>query len=511
MDMEITTEQVKEIVAQAIDKGFEHFRNGANDQAEAIFEQILCVDEDNSVALQMLGLIQSKKPGMCGEAIKKLKRAEELEPNSPDVHNNLGLIYSWSDEKDIEKAEYHYRRALELNPDALHFWSNLGIHLKAHGRVEEAEEVFRQGLARDEANAGLNFNFGTLLGEMKRYDEAAFHYQRTLAAEPDNASAHYNLASLYLNQGNLVDGWPEYEWRWETYPQFKRIYTRFPLEKRWDGKDDPAGKKFFLYAEQGMGDTIQFCRFVKNLKERGAYITLEEAPELQALMRTLDGPDRLVTYGDKVEEFDYHCSVVSLPYLLGINDLSQIDGKPYLSCNYEALPEMTVLHDKYWNLYKGLRVGIVWAGNPVHRHDPWRSTYLANFRCLQIPGVKLFSLQKDVRPRFWPGFGEKDLCEGSGGMGVVDLKDFMLDYNCTAALIDRMDLVICVDTATAHLAGAIGKPVWLLVSWHNDWRWLAEGKTTPWYDSLRIYRQPVHNDWESVFKEVRDDLVKLVG
>jgi len=226
-------------------------------------------------------------------------------------------------------------------------------------------------------------------------------------------------------------------------------------------------------------------------------------------MKTLDGPDQLQTYGDPVKDFDFHCSVVSLPYLLGINQLSQISGKPYLRCNYADLPEMTALEDKYWKIYDGLRVGIVWAGNPVHRHDPWRSTYLKHFKCLQLPNVKLFSLQKDTRIRFWPGFGEKDLTEGAEGMSVVDLKEFMVDYNATAALIDRMDLVICIDTATAHLAGAMGKPVWVLTSWHNDWRWLQNGKKSPWYDSVSVYRQPAQNDWESVFTEVKQDLERL--
>jgi hypothetical protein len=227
-------------------------------------------------------------------------------------------------------------------------------------------------------------------------------------------------------------------------------------------------------------------------------------------MKTLDGPDEVINFGTNIPEFDLHCSVVSLPWLLGLKDFKDIPNKPYLRCNYTELPDMSISEEKYWRDYPQFRVGIVWGGNPVHMHDPWRSTYLRNFKRLQLPGVKLFSLQKDIRVRFWPGFGEKDLTEGAEGMNVIDLKDFMIDYNATAALIDRMDLVIAVDTATAHLAGAMGKPVWLLAAYHNDWRWLKEGKTTHWYPSMKVYRQPKHEDWESVFDELQADLTGMI-
>lgn len=511
--MNITKEEAEKVVAEAIQKGCEFYKNGHNDVAEAIFKQTLCVDPDHVVALQMLGLIESRKPGMIEEAMKKLYRAKELDPANADVHNNLALVYSWSDQKDMEKATEHYEKALELNPKAVHFYSNLGIHYKMLGQIDRAEKVLLDGIAVDPTSTMLYFNYGTLLGEQKRWGEAVACYKKAIELKPDFAAAHYNLSTVYLTLGDLKLGWEEYEWRWESYPEFKKIYTRFPDEKRWDGKVDPAGKRFFLYAEQGMGDTIQFARFVKVLKNRGAaHITLEEHPDLVKLMRTLAGADRVTSYADPVPEFDLHCSVVSLPYLLGFNDLNSIPNEPYLRCNYPDLPDLSILDDKHWRSYEGkLRVGIAWGGNPVHRHDPWRSTDLKNFRRLQLDSVKLFSLQKDTRPRFWPGFGQRDLCAGSEGMSVVDLKEFMVDYNATAALLDRMDLVITVDTATAHLASAMGKSVWLLVAYHNDWRWLANGMFTNWYPNMRIFRQPAHGDWESVFVELEKALSLKCG
>ncbi len=502
--MEITEEETKKIVTEAVERGCEMYRLGKSDHAAAILKQVLCVDSENIVALQILGLIESRKPGMMEKALAKLKKAEELDPNNSDVYNNIALVYSWGDAKNQEKATDYYKRAIELRPDATHFYSNLGIHYKMINKPEEAEKILLEGLKIDEKSTMLHFNYGTLLGELKRWEEAIKHYERAIEIDPNLAGAHYNLATIYLNLGDLERGWKEYEWRWESYPEFKRIYTRLPSEKRWDGKADIIGKKFFLYAEQGMGDTIQFARFVKILKQRGVgHITLEEHRDLVSLMQTLEGPDKIITLGDPVPEFDFHCSIVSLPYLLGLNDLSLIPNEPYLKCNYTALPNFSALEDQHWQNYKDkIRIGIVWGGNPVHRHDPWRSTELKNFKRLQLDNVKLFSLQKDTRPRFWPGFGQRDLTIDSEGMSVVDLKDFMIDYNSTAALIDRMDLIICVDTATAHLASAMGKPVWLLVAYHNDWRWLQNGESTIWYPNMRIFRQPSHSDWESVFKDV---------
>jgi hypothetical protein len=245
----------------------------------------------------------------------------------------------------------------------------------------------------------------------------------------------------------------------------------------------------------------------------GATVVVEEHAELIDLLKTMEGIDQIVTLGkDQLPPFDYHQSLVSLPYTLKMYDPKDFPNIPYLQTNYMNLPELSILDDSNWGCYDGLtRIGIVWGGNPIHRNDHIRSTYLKYFKTIQeIPGVKLFSLQKDTRERYWPGIGIKDLAEDCDGMSIVDLKDFMLDYNCTAALIDRMDLIITVDTATAHLAGAMGKPVYLLVAWHNDWRWLLDKKTTEWYPTMKIFRQNKPDNWESVFQAVKEELAYLV-
>lgn len=503
---QMTNEEIAEVVAQAIDKAFDYYHKGDHPNAEALFRQILNVNPDHSGALQMLGLIESRKPG-AGESLQHLFRALSLEPDSPDVHNNMGLVYAWSDAKDTGKAEYHFRRAIELNPDALHFRGNLAILYRGAGRYDEAEKCLTEALEKDPKSLHVNFNYATFLGERHRWAEAREYYDKVLALEPKFAAAHYNLSNLLLAHGEWRRGWEEYEWRWDTYPMFDKLRNRFGDKPAFDGTQDLKGKTVLLYAEQGIGDTIQFLRFCWLYKHAGATVVLEEHAELMPLLEQHPDIDRLVKIGDPLGHFDYHAPLLSSCRLFGLNDEKDFEvDVPYLRTNRKKLPaDWSAKDDANWEPYgDDLRVGIVWGGNPIHRNDPIRSCKLAKFRALQLPGVRLFGLQKDVRARYWPGIGEVDLTEGTEGMGIVDLKDFILDYNCTAALIERMDLVVAVDTATAHLAAAMGKRVYLLTANHQDWRWLNGRKDSPWYPTMRIFRQPKPHDWDSVFNEVVD-------
>jgi tetratricopeptide (TPR) repeat protein len=510
-------ELIDQLVQEALERTVSLCQAGEDGQAEMLCRQILCVDPDQVSALQMLGLIESKQRERRESGLTNLLKALELDPKNPEVHNSIGLVYTWADVNDGQKAEHHFREAIALQPDNMVSRSNLGIFLKGQRRLQEAEHVFRDALAIDPNNAAVNFNFATLLGELHRWDEAESYYRITIRLDPNNAMAHHNLSHLLLYQGRCEEGWKEYEWRWDTYPRFKKIYERFlegdDPKPFWRG-ESLAGRTILLYAEQGMGDSIQFVRFCPALKAMGATVVVEEHADLVPIFRGAPGVDRTVVLGvDALPPFDYHCSLVSLANILGIHDLeTQLPTAPYLKTDYVALSDLSILDESNWASYgSAFRIGIVWAGNPVHSNDHIRSTRLSNFKSLLLPGVKLFSLQKDTRARFWPGRGEVDLTEGSEGMGVVDLKDFLLDYNNTAALIDRMDLLVTVDTSTAHLAAAMGKEVWLLVAWHNDWRWMEHRSDTPWYPTMRIFRQPVPDDWDSVFAEVRMALSARLG
>lgn len=511
--------QIEEIVNQAIEKAAEAYTSGDTQKAEMFYRQILCVNPDHIVALQMLGLLEGKKKEGQEEALKHLYRALELEPDNHDVHNNLGLFFSWSSTKDDEKADYHYRQSIRLNPKSIVARSNLGIHLKSLNKPQESEAVFKEALEIEPDSLAIHFNYATLLGELHRWEEAKREYLFVLDKEPNHPAANYNISNVYFAENNWEAGWRHFEYRWETYPLFKKIYERFTLRENpipfWKG-EDLKGKRILLYTEQGMGDSIQFLRYCLPLQKMGAYVIVEEHAAIIDALQNTPGIDEIIQLGkDAIPEFDYHQSLLSLPHLLKIYNMEKDErfyNKPYISTNYKKLPELSIMDVKNWATYgDAFRIGIVWAGNPMHRNDHIRSTKLKHFKELMLPNVKLFSLQKDTRARVWPGIGEFDLAEGSEGMNVVDLKDFMLDFNCTAALIDQMDLIIAVDTATAHLAGAMGKPVWNLLAWHNDWRWMLDRSDTPWYPSMKLFRQPKPYDWDSVFAQVKEELVKLIA
>lgn len=513
MTLTISADETRELITKAVERGFELYQDGRMEEADGFFRQVLEIEPDNIVALQMAGLVGSRIPGAAAEAVGFLMRALDLDEANADVHNNMGLVYSWSDAKNLPRAEYHYRRAIELRPEALHFYSNLGLLLKSQGKYDETEAIMKEALALDGASHFLHFNFATFLGERRRWDEARSEYEKAIELAPDFPAPHYNYSNLLLMHGEYERGWAEYEWRWETYPQFKHLKDRFTEDQAWDGKADLAGKTVLIFAEQGIGDTIQFCRFLCELKALGATTLVEEHDFLLPTLETCEWVDQTVKIGDPLPPFDYHCSVMSLCHLLKRSTPSlMMPAKiPYLGVNREKLPDYSINDEASWDAYKGMhKVGIVWAGNPVHRNDPIRSCRLTNFKALQNDKVKLFSLQKDVRPRFWPGLGVHDLAEGAEGMGVVDLKDFQSDFNCTAALIARMDLVVAVDTATAHLAAAMGKPTWLLVAQANDWRWGPAGTRTHWYPTMRVLRQTTLGDWDTVFNRAGEWLAEAV-
>jgi hypothetical protein len=303
------------------------------------------------------------------------------------------------------------------------------------------------------------------------------------------------------------------------------------MQKLWDGKADLNGKRVLIYGEQGLGDIIQFVRFTKFLKEKGAHVIVHCPTNLDAIIRRVEGVDEttnkdIYNKTDEVfPEYDYQFSMMSFPYLLNLDTIS---GKPYVK------PATTAFKDYMQKEYgKTLNVGIVWAGNPAHPHDQRRSIPLENFRLLHdTPGVKLFSLQIESSKRqygvtyrnlesvakpddtcinkFIPQHGIVDYSENCEDMKIVDLTKMIQSFDDTATILAGLDLVVCCDTATAHLAGAMGVPVWVAIPYNPDWRWELKGDTTYWYDSMKLYRQPERDDWKSVFERMQKDLNETV-
>jgi Flp pilus assembly protein TadD len=428
--------------------------------------------------------------GKLAEAEAAYRDAVALAPGSAIFHDNLGIVLS--DLRRHAEAEASFRAALDLDPDSIDARHNLGKTLHAVGRLDEAGSALQDALRRRQDDSRILNDMGVLLHELGRFGDAELCYRTGLTFAPDDADLHYNLGLTLLVTGHLVEGWAQYHWRWKTAGYAVR--QRGFLQTEWDGAPLPGGR-LLVHAEQGLGDTLQFCRLVPLAAERlgpDARLTFEVHRPLVSLLRGQWPHIEVVGRGDPLPAFDAHLPLLSLTGVLG-QDHKTIEGGPYLHPD----PDRTAVWAERLAPLQGLKVGLVWAGGlrPDEPHadaiDRRRSITLAALAPLAaVPGVSFVSLQKDA-----PAAQAET---PPAGMTLLDASDDLTDFVETAALIANLDLVISVDTAVAHLAGALGQPVWLLNRFDTCWRWEIERDDTPWYDSLRQFRQPTAGDWDSV-------------
>jgi tetratricopeptide (TPR) repeat protein len=356
-------------------------------------------------------------------------------------------------------------------------------------RFDDALAGYDRALALRPDYVEAHCNRGVTLQDFRRFDEALACYERARATRPDFADAHYNEALCRLLVGDLKRGFDRHEWRWETaqHRSFKRNFS----QTLWTGAQDLSGKTILLHAEQGLGDTIQFCRYAPLVAARGACVVLEVQEPLRALMATLPGDARMVARGEPLPDFDLHCPLLSLPRSLATELATIPRVTPYLRAAADGAAK--------WNGRLGVRdrprIGVAWSGRPSHKNDHNRSIDLAAF--LQgFAGIDatIVSLQREVR--------DADLATLRERGDVVHFGEELKDFSDTAALIANLDLVVAVDTSVAHLAGALAKPVWVLLPFIPDWRWLLDRDDSPWYPAARLFRQDESRRWENVFARV---------
>lgn len=462
------------------------------DEAEGCYRTALGIKPDYAEAWDNLGTVL-KAQGKPEDAIASYRRAFEVNPNYPQAHNNLGTVLLEQGRRD--EAIACYRKALSLKPDYPEAHFNLGTAIWETGQPNAAVECYQSALRLRPDNPDALLNLGTALKELGRLDEAATCFRNVLALEPQHPEAHCNLGIVLLAQGDLVEGWKEHEWRWET-PQLIQARRDF-AQPQWRG-EQAAGSTLLIHAEQGFGDTIQFCRYADLAAARGLRVILEVQQPLVRLLRGLPGVEHVVARGKPLPAFDLHCPMLSLPLALGLTLANLPAFAPYL----HAAPTPAAV----WQMRlpkmigPGPRVGLAWAGNPRNHSrnlaavDQRRSLPPARLEPLfRTRGLRFVSLQKGgpSAPAAFP---------------LTDVMDEMQDFADTAALIANLDLVISVDTAVAHLAAALGKPVWLLDRFDACWRWFTGRRDSPWYPGLRLYRQPRPGDWNAVLDEVTRDL-----
>ena len=457
--------------------------------AEALhdYDEVLARDPDRAADLIGRGraLVQLRR---YTEALVPLERAIALRPDDLTAHVQRGMAMMRLDRH--AEALASFDRALAIEPDLPEVLNNRGICLHALDRYDEALVSFERSLALRGATADTYTNIGVLLRSLGRYREAIESFERTLARKPGDPSARFALAFVHLTLGNFSEGWPLYEARIDD-PSLGATRRDFTVP-RWTGREDLTGKTLLVHAEQGLGDTMHFCRYVPLLAARGIDAVFEVMPQLTALMRTLPGGVRLCARGAPPPQFDFHCPLLSLPLALA-TDLGNIPSQaPYLGVD----PQRAARWNPLIRALPGLRVGIAWQGNPHVEQFVWargRSMPLAALAPLaKIPGVSLVSLQK--------GPGSEQLKDA--GFPLLDLgpefdggPDAFLD---TAAVVAALDLVISTDTSVAHLAGALARPVWTALPVVPEWRWLLDRSDSPWYPTMRLFRQTRRGDWESV-------------
>ncbi len=502
---------------------------GRKDEADEHFRKADRLRADQSNELIRQGRERLARKDVEG-ALKIFSQVADRHPDSAPAHLNLGIAYQAK--REYDKAEVHFRRALELQPEHVDAMNGLGAALTRQGQAPEAEALLRQARDLRPNQASVRSNLAVAMMEQGQFAEAESECLQAIELDADNGAAAANLGTLYIRMGRLQDGlkalenvlrtqpdladarwnralallalgrydegWLEYEWRWTRGIPKPRSIPR----PRWDGRS-LDGKKVLVHAEQGVGDTIQFLRFAQTIAAQGAEILLACQPKLLPLLGLQPYLHQVVEYKNQLPPFDLHTPLLSMPGILGTTVDTIPTSIPYLTVD----SQLEAAWKTRLQQIDGLKVGIVWQGNPQFATDALRSIPLRYFAPLgKLSQVRLISLQAQ--------HGTEQIEELAGELDLMTFPDLDTESGAfmdTAAILKSLDLVICSDTSIAHLAGAIGTPVWLAVSHAPDWRWLVDRSDSPWYPTMRIFRQQTPGDWQAVFTEIRGALEQHVA
>ena len=486
--------------------GLEFLEKKEYEKSQDKFEEVLEVLPDNPEVLNLLGISHYQAKELL-TALQYLTRSIELNPNNSKALYNHGLALY--DLQRLDEAIASYSKAIALNPSYCDALSNRGAALFELNQLDEALFDLNKALEIDPGHANAHLNRGNTLQMMHLLDDALLSYEKAIDIEPNNAIAHWGYATTLLQSGEYKKGFSEFEWRIKN-PRLSSLFTEKFNSPAWDGKESIENKTILIHSEQGFGDTIQFCRYIKKVIELGAKVLLTVEEPLMELLSSIEGIERIYVKGSElIPGYDYHCSILSLPHAFSTTIDSIPNRIPYLSVdNKKSLAWKNKLGPKIKT-----RIGIVWAGgfrpnNPeLHLVNSRRNIQLKKFSALEDLDIEVYSLQKGEQ-------AEKELKEfqtnNSPRIRIIDYTRDLHDFSDTAALIENLDLVISVDTSTAHLAGALGKPVWILNRYDNCWRWLLNRNDSPWYPSAKLFRQSINEHWDEVIEDVRSELIKII-
>jgi tetratricopeptide (TPR) repeat protein len=513
-------------IAETIENAVQYHQGGHLQLAEKLYRMVLQNDPDNPVALHSLGVIAHQRE-KDDTAVELIGKAIANNPQIPQFHNTLGLVLEALGK--FEEAVASYQQAVSIKPDYAEAYHNMAIALQSQGRYAAAVEKCKQvvSLKPDYAEAYNTMAFsleqqercveaienyrqavrfkpdfaeaynhlGVVLNTQGCPTEAIENHRRALQLDPDYAEAHLNLSFALLITGKFTEGWKEYEWR--LNPELDIItYPHSYETPRWDGSCFTS-KRLLVHYEQGLGDTLHYVRYLPMVKTRGGTVILEVRKPLYRLLQSFPGVDELIEASSDNKpavKFDYHVSLMDLPKIFATTQETIPAEVPYIhACPTKA---------EYWRkklASADFKVGIVWAGSPAYENNRYRSCTLKCFAPLtEIDGVRLYGLQK--------GEAAAQMDELAGTIPVTNISREFEDFTDTAAVIENLDLVISVDTSVLHLAGAMGKPVWALLSFVHSYRWMLNRQDSPWYPTMKLFRQKKLGQWQPVFQRVAEEL-----
>jgi tetratricopeptide (TPR) repeat protein len=415
-----------------------------------------------------------------------------LKPDSAEAYNDRGIVLCHLGR--FEAALQSFDTSIRLNPEYAVAHNNRGNVLERLGRYPDALAAYDRTIALDPNSADAYTNRGTAFASLGRYDEALESYEKAIALNPDCIDAHWNLSLVCLQRGEFARGWKEHEWRWQN--EKLAILRRTFAQPLWHGAEDLHDKTILLHADQGLGDTVQFSRYIPRVAALGARVVLEVQQPLHTCFEGFAGVTQVIARGDDLPDFDVHCPLSGLPVAFQTTGDSIPAPVPLTVDSSRAAKWREILGAK-----AARRVGVAWHGNVTHQNDHNRSVALKDFITALPPGFEYVSLQHALR--------EYDDATLKSRPDVRHVGTAIADCADVTALISEMDLVVSVDTSIAHLAGTLGKATWILLPYNPDWRWLLKRNDSPWYPSARLFRQLAPGDWQGIFQNLRAALIRM--
>jgi tetratricopeptide (TPR) repeat protein len=464
-------------------------KNKQLDDALMLINWVIKHEYHNFRFYSLLGEVLIAK-GKTEQAVHYLHQAIAMNPEFAEAHKNLGNAYLRAG--NLAEAQNCYERAIAIDSNYTAAYNNLGIIAEQLDQPIAAINYYRKALSLQPNYSAAHNNLGFALEEQGEIELALFHYNQAITVEPQYASAHFNRSLTLLRLGDFAEGFNEFEWRWQLRNSLPLSFNR-PL---WDG-NELRESIILLSAEQGLGDTIQFIRYVHLVAARVKQVIVECQVSLIPLLKNITLINNLLPQGEPLPEFDIQAPLLSLPRIFKTT-LDTIPAKTsYLQAPISSTNSLTI------RLTSNLKVGLVWAGNPNQQNDRHRSCPIQLFsQLLEISNIDFYSLQKGPRA--------KELLTVTNSYIIQDLDEQMQNFADTAVLVSQLDLIITVDTAVAHLAGALGCPVWVVLCFMPDWRWMLEREDSPWYPTMRLFRQAQPGDWNGVLERVALALRGLV-